>query len=180
MFTRWGVDAGRLSVEARTLSDATFLATSPTVERHPVVRPVRVTCTAQLARPGRWLNRHGCLQEPDENTPSEGLPPHARAREAIATRAEAITGAVQVRESRTATAVKLWMSMAYACDVLSIRRARSGDFEPALRLRRGTPFGACRASASVQGVSGRTGGKVRWHGGIRGIHRAARPARRPA
>src|SRR5215212_4931939 len=127
MFTRWGVDAERLSVEARTLSDATFLATSPTVERHPILRPLPVNCTPQLAVPGRWLDRHGLHYEPGEDTQSEGLPPHARAREAIGTRAEAITSVVQVRESRTATAVKLWMSMAYARDVLSIGRARSGD-----------------------------------------------------
>ncbi len=133
IFTRWGQTHDQVWVKSRIdepdrVEGDLFGAVAATVDRHPIVELDPTPCTPQLDRPGLWSDRlphfrMGFMPSSGDEIQSEYVVPIRHAMEAIeAVRilASRIQPILQVSEIRRVAADRLWMSMTYEEDSVSI------------------------------------------------------------
>jgi xylitol oxidase len=134
VFTRWGESIDQVWVKSRVtdepepVEDELFGAVAAAVDRHPIPGLDASSCTPQLGRPGPWSDRlphfrMGYKPCSGEELQSEYLFPRryaVEAIEAVRTLADQIRPILQVSEVRAVAADRLWMSMNYGEDTVSI------------------------------------------------------------
>lgn len=133
VFTRWGQANEQVWVKSRMdepdqVEGDFFGARAATVDRHPIIGLDPTPCTPQLGRPGLWSDRlphfrMGYTPSSGQEIQSEYFVPrrHALAAiEALRALADRIQPLLQVSEIRRVAADRLWMSMSYGEDYVSI------------------------------------------------------------